>query len=98
MIRAKWVMVVVVLLAAASVPAAACGGTMAPASDLFPIKIVPAVLHIPGPDEPPLYLDIEYAKAPAILPGNVCEARCLTDFRGLDLLLDACVASCVSEI
>lgn len=88
MFRAKWVMVVV-LLAVASVPASA--------SDLFPIEILPAVLHIPGPDEPPLYLDIEYAKAP-LLPGNLCEARCLTDFRDLDLLLDACVATCASEI
>jgi len=88
MFRAKWVMVVV-LLAVVSVPASA--------SDLFPIEILPAVLHIPGPDEPPLYLDIEYARTP-LLPGNLCEARCLTDFRDLGLLLDACVATCASEI
>ena len=88
MFRAKWVMVVV-LLAIVSVPAAA--------SDLFPNEVVPAVLHIPGPDEPPLYLDIEFARAP-VLPGNLCEARCLTDFRGFDVLLDACMAGCVSEI
>lgn len=91
MFRAKWVMVVV-LLAVAVITS-----NPASASDLFPIEILPAVLHIPGPDEPPLYLDIEYAQAP-LLPGNLCEARCLTDFRDLDLLLDACVATCASEI
>jgi hypothetical protein len=96
MSRVKWVMVVV-LLAIASVPASACEGTVSPASQLVPIQIVPAVLHIPGPDEPPLYGGIEFAKAP-ILPGNLCEARCLTDFRDVDVLHDVCVASCVSEI
>ncbi|HEX3131224.1 MAG TPA: hypothetical protein VH394_28065 [Thermoanaerobaculia bacterium] len=88
MFRAKWVMVVV-LLAVASIPASA--------SEIRPIQTVPAVLHLPGPDEPPLYTDIEFAKAP-VLPGNLCEARCLTDFRDFDVLLDACMASCVSEI
>jgi hypothetical protein len=97
MLRAKWLMVLV-LLAIASVPAFACDGTAVPTSDLFPNEIVPAVLHIPGPDEPPLYRDIEFAKAPSVLPGNLCEARCLTDFRDLDVLLDACFASCASEI
>ena len=96
MFRAKWVMVVV-LLAIASVPASACDEAATPASDLFPIKIVPAVLPLPGPDEPPLYINIEFAEAP-ILPGNLCEARCLTDFRDLDVLLDACVAGCATEI
>lgn len=88
MFRVKWMMVVV-LLAAASVPASA--------SDLFPNEIVPAVLHIPGPDEPPLYIDIEFATAP-VLPANLCEARCLTDFRDLGVQRDACVAGCASEI
>jgi hypothetical protein len=91
MFRAKWLMVVVLLAVAvtASRPASA--------SDLFPNEIVPAVLHIPGPDEPRLYSDIEFAKAP-VLPANLCEARCLTDFRDLGVLLDTCVASCASEI
>ncbi|MES1245571.1 MAG: hypothetical protein ABUT39_28455 [Acidobacteriota bacterium] len=92
MLRAKWVMVVVVLLAAAGIASGP-----ASASDLFPNEIVPAVLHIPGPDEPPLYLDIEFAAAP-VLPANLCEARCLTDFRDLDVLLDECRAACTSEI
>jgi hypothetical protein len=83
---------VVVLLA---IPVIA--GMPASASDLFPTEIVPAVLHIPGPDEPRLYSDIEFAKAP-VLPANLCEARCATDFRDLDVLLDACTASCASEI
>jgi hypothetical protein len=96
MSRVKWVMVVV-LLVIASAPASACDGTVSPASEMVPIQIVPAVLHIPGPDEPPLYSDIEFAKAP-IFPGSLCEARCLTDFRNVDVLLDACVASCISEI
>jgi hypothetical protein len=89
MSRAKWVMAVA-LLALASVPASA--------SDLFPNKIVPAVLHIPGPDEPPLYIDIEFAKAPAILPDNLCEARCMTDFRDGEGLLNVCLSGCISEI
>jgi hypothetical protein len=89
MSRAKWVMAVA-LLALASMPASA--------SDLFPNKIVPAVLHIPGPDEPPLYSDIEFAKAPAIVPGSLCEARCMTDFRTGDSLLDVCLSGCISEI
>lgn len=91
MFRAKWVMVVVVLAVAVFT------GRPASASELGPIQIVPAVLHLPGPDEPPLYIDIKFAEAP-ILPGNLCEARCLTDFRDFDLLLDACTASCASEI
>lgn len=91
MFRAKWV-ILVVLLAAAAIT-----GRPASASEIRPIQTVPAVLHLPGPDEPPLYTDVEFAKTP-ILPGNLCEARCLTDFRDLDLLLDACMATCVSEI
>lgn len=91
MFRAKWVMVVV-LLAVAVVT-----GRPASASEIGPIQIVPAVLHLPGPDEPPLYTNIEFASTP-ILPGNLCEARCLTDFRDLDLLLNACMAGCVCEI
>lgn len=91
MFRAKWVMVVVLLAVAVitSRPASA--------SELVPIQIVPAVLHLPGPDEPPLYTDIEFARTP-VLPGNLCEARCLTDFRDLDVLLGACMESCVIEI
>jgi hypothetical protein len=91
MFRAKWVMVVVLLAAAVIM------GRPALASEIRPIETVPAVLHLPGPDEPPLYTDIEFARTP-VLPGNLCEARCLTDFRDLDVLLDSCMASCVSEI
>ena len=89
MSRAKWVMAVA-LLAVASMPASA--------SDLFPNKIVPAVLHIPGPDEPPLYSTVDFAKAPTIVPGNLCEARCMTDFRDCEDLLNACVSGCTDEI
>lgn len=91
MFRAKWVMVVV-LLAGAVIT-----GRPASASEIGPIQIVPAVLHLPGPDEPPLYTDVEFAKTP-ILPGNLCEARCLTDFRDFDVLLDACMETCRVEI
>lgn len=91
MFRATWVMVTV-LLAVAVIT-----GRPASASEIGPIRIVPAVLQLPGPDEPPLYIHIEFARTP-LLPGNLCEARCLTDFRDLDVLLDACMAGCVSEI
>lgn len=110
MSRLKWTMIVLVL-ALGGAPAWACDA--APAStvgeNLFGIKILPAVLHIPGPGEEPLYGGLEFVKAPPILPENLCEARCLADFRECqcwnvsclvpgELLLNACAASCASSI
>lgn len=98
MSRSKWTTIVLVL-ALGSTPAWACDA--APAStvgeSLFGIKLLPAVLHIPGPGEEPLYGGLEFAKAPLILPETLCEARCLADFHG-GLLLNACAASCSSSI
>lgn len=110
MSRVTWVMVAMAL-ASGSAPVLACEGVAAPASSLFETQIVPAVLHLPGPDEEPLYSSIQFAKAPPILPGNRCEAQCLADFRqrqaqcrGViclvprELLLDLCVADCTSGV
>ena len=98
MSRLKWT-VIVLVLALGSAPAWACD--LAPASsvgeNLFGIKILPAVLYYPGPGEEPLYGGLEFAKAPLILPENLCEARCLTDFRD-ELLVNACAAGCSSSL
>ena len=109
MSRLKWTIVLVLALGTA--PAWACDA--APAStvgeNLFGIKILPAVLHIPGPGEEPLYGGLEFVKAPPILPENLCEARCLADFRERqcwdvsclvpgELLLNVCAAGCASSI
>jgi hypothetical protein len=67
-------------------------------------RIVPAVLHLPGPGEEPLYSSVQFAKAPPILPGNRCEAQCLTDFRKCpadlpcELFLDLCAAGCTDGV
>lgn len=94
----KWT-TIVLALALGSAPARACDA--APAStvgeNLFGIKILPAVLYYPGPGEEPLYGGLEFAKAPPILPQNLCEARCLTDFRD-ELLVNACAAGCTGSI
>lgn len=98
MSRVKWVLVVALVLC--SSPVWAGEGVAAPASSPFETQIVPAVLHLPGPGEEPLYSSIQFAKAPPILPGNLCEARCLTGFRQCgagspcDFLLDLCTAGC----
>lgn len=98
MSRLKWT-VIVLVLALGSAPAWACAA--APAStvgeNLFGIKILQAVLYYPGPGEEPLYGGLEFAKAPLILPQNLCEARCLTDFRD-ELLVNACAAGCSGSI
>lgn len=105
MSRVKWVLVVALVLG--SSPVWACEGVAAPASNPFETQIVPAVLHLPGPGEEPLYTSIQFAKAPPILPGNRCEAQCLTDFRKYqaecrnvirfipcEFLLNLCTANC----
>lgn len=98
MSRLKWA-VIVLVLAFGGAPAWACDE--APAStvgeSLFGIKILPAVLHIPGPGEEPLYGGLEFVKAPVILPGNLCEARCLTSFSD-EHQVKACAAGCSSSI
>lgn len=100
MSRVKWALMFLVL-ALGSAPAWACDEA-APASSvgesLFGIKILPAVLHIPGPGEEPLYGGLEFVKAPPVLPQNLCEACCLTGFRHDEPLLNACVEGCVSSI
>lgn len=100
MSRVKWVLVVALVLG--SSPVWAC--ETAPASSPFETQIVPALLHLPGPGEEPLYSSIQFAKAPPILPGNLCEARCLAGFRQCeagnpcDLLLDLCAADCTDGV
>ena len=102
MSRVKWVMVVALVLSSA--PAWACDGMTVPVSSPFETQIVPAVLHLPGPGEEPLYSSIQFAKAPPILPGNLCEAQCLAAFRKCrsdnpcDLLLDLCAADCTDGV
>ena len=109
MSRVKWVMVVALVLS--STPAFACEGVAAPASSPFETQIVPAVLHLPGPGEEPLYSSVQFAKAPPILPENRCEAHCLADFRkyqadcrGMvclipgEFLLDLCTADCTDGV
>lgn len=115
MSRVKWVLVVALVLG--SSPVWACEGVAAsaapavPASSPFETKIVPAVLHLPGPGEEPLYRTIQFVKAPPILPANRCEAQCLTSFReheaeckgmiylvSCDFLLDLCAANCTDGV
>lgn len=73
-----------------------------PAPNPLEAKIVPAILHIPGPGEEPLYSSIQFAKAPPILPRNRCEAQCLAEFRACEadcgFLLDLCAADCTDCI
>ncbi|HET9225736.1 MAG TPA: hypothetical protein VFR31_03655 [Thermoanaerobaculia bacterium] len=96
MSRVKWVLVVALVLCSSPVFASEA----APVSSPYETQVVPAVLHLPGPGEEPLYSSIQFAKAPPVLPGNVCEARCLTGFRQCpagspcDFLLDLCTAGC----
>lgn len=102
MSRVKWVLVVALVLC--SSPVWAGEGIAAPVSSPYETQIVPAVLHLPGPGEQPLYSSIQFAKAPPILPGNLCEARCLTGFRQCeagspcDFLLDLCTAGCTDGV
>lgn len=98
MSRVKWVMpaMVVAALVLLSAPAWAGEGAAAPASSPFETQIVPAVLHLPGPGEEPLYSSIQFAKAPPFLPGNRCEAQCLTYQSGF--VLGFCVASCTESL
>ena len=105
MSRVKWVLVVAALVLGSS-PAWACeGAAVSPVSvNPFETKIVPAVLHLPGPGEEPLYSSIQFAKAPPIVPGNRCEAQCLAGFRKCqaelpcDFLLDLCAADCTDSV
>lgn len=105
MSRVKWMLVVA--LALVSSPVWAYDDLVSPASNPFATQIVPAVLHLPGPDEEPLYLSIRFAEAPPLVPGNRCEAQCLAGFRQYkaecrdvlclipcDFLLDLCTADC----
>ena len=76
------------------------------AEDVFPVlspfetQIVPAILHIPGPGEEPLYSVIQFVKAPPIIPGNRCEALCLSEYRQCEgnFLLDVCMADCTDGV
>lgn len=105
MSRVKWVLVVAALVLGSS-PVWACeGAEVSPVSvNPFETQIVPAVLHLPGPGEEPLYSSIQFAEAPPILPGNLCEARCLAGFRQCaagnpcELLLDLCAAGCTDGV
>lgn len=110
MSRVKCVLVVALVLG--SSPVWACEGiAAAPVSSPFETQIVPAVLHLPGPGEEPLYSSIQFAKAPPIVPGNRCEAQCLADFRKCqaecrnviclipcELLLDLCAVDCTDGV
>lgn len=108
MSRVKWVLVVALVLGSSPVWA---GDDVIPISDPFQTRIVPAVLHLPGPGEAPLYSTIQFVKAPPIVPGNRCEAQCLTSFReheaeckgmiylvSCDFLLDLCTANCTDGV
>jgi hypothetical protein len=103
MSRVKWVVMVMALVLGSS-PIRACDDAAVPASSPFETQIVPAVLHLPGPGEEPLYSAIQFAKAPPIIPGNRCEAQCLADFRKCeaecpcDFLLDLCTADCTDGV
>jgi hypothetical protein len=109
MSRVKWVLVVVALVLGSS-PVWACEEVI-PASSPFETQIVPAVLHLPGPGEEPLYISIQFAKAPPLVPGNRCEAQCLADFRKSEaecrnmiclipseFLLDLCTEGCADGV
>lgn len=108
MSRVKWVLVVALVLGSSPVWAYEDG---LPASSPFATQIVPAVLHLPGPGEEPLYSSIQFAKAPPIIPGNRCEAQCLADFRQCqaecrnviclipcEFLLNLCTADCADGV
>ena len=108
MSRVKWVLVVALVLGGS--PVWACEGVI-PVSSLFETEIVPAVLHLPGPGEEPLYSSIQFVKAPPIIPGNRCEAQCLADFREHEaecrnmiylnpcgFLLNLCTADCTDGV
>jgi len=88
MSRVKWVVMVALVL----------GSSPVWASSPFETQIVPAVLHLPGPGEEPLYSSIQFAKAPPILPGNRCEAQCLADFRQCEAELNLCMAGCTDGV
>lgn len=109
MSRVKWVLVVALVLG--SSPVWAGEGVAAPPSNPFETEIRPAVLHLPGPGEEQLYSSIQFVKAPPIIPGNRCEAKCLADFReheaecknviGLftcDVVLGLCAADCTDGV
>jgi hypothetical protein len=100
MSRVKWVLVVALVLCSSPVWASP-----------FETKIVPAVLHLPGPGEEQFYSSIQFVKAPPIVPGNHCEARCLAGFRKYetecknmiclipgDFLLNLCTADCTDGV
>lgn len=108
MSRVKWVLVVALVLGSSPVWA---GDDVIPIADPFATRIVPAVLHLPGLGEEPLYRTIQFVKAPPIIPGNLCEAQCLTDFRkheaecrtmivpiSCGFLLDLCTAGCTDGV
>jgi hypothetical protein len=99
MSRVKWVLVVALVLGSSPVWASE---DVLPASSPFETQIVPAVLHLPGPGEEPLYSSIQFAKAPPILPRNRCEAQCLAEFRACEadcsFLLDLCTADCTDGV
>lgn len=59
MSRVKWVLVVALVLCGSPLLASEA----APAPNPFEPRIVPAVLHLPGPGEEPLYSSIQFAKA-----------------------------------
>jgi hypothetical protein len=79
MSRVKWMLVVAALV---------LGSSPTWASSPFETQIVPAVLHLPGPGEEPLYTSIRFAEAPPALPSNRyearCEAQCLAGFRNYE--------------
>ena len=97
MSRVKWVLVAALVLISSPVWA---GEDVIQASNPFETQIVPAVLHLPGPGEEPLYSVIQFVKAPPIIPGNRCEAQCLAELRECegDFLLDLCMAGCTDGV
>lgn len=97
MSRVKWVLVVALVLG--SSPVWACEDVI-PVSSPFETQIVPAVLHLPGSGEEPLYSAIQFVKAPPIIPRNLCEAQCLAELRKCegDFLLDLCTADCTDSV
>ena len=108
MSRVKWVLVVALVLGSSPVWASE---DVLPVPSPFETKILPAVLHLPGPGEEPLYSSIQFVKAPPILPGNRCEAQCLASFREHEaecrnmiylnpcgFLLGLCAAGCTDGV
>lgn len=107
----KWVLVAALVLCSPPVWAGEAGEDVLPPANPFATRIVPAVLHLPGPGEEPLYSSIQFVEAPPIVPGNRCEAQCLAGFRkyeaecrnviGLDpcgFLLGLCAAGCAGGV